>query len=298
MQQKIERLAGAQSIDALHADQLWMASYGLNGFRPSLRVLDQHNAVFLIPKRYAESQRSSVARRLLRREADKLEAYERDACERFDRVVWVTEEDRLALASFSASSHDSVIPIATDPTVQTRIRRTQPFRITFLGGLHWPPNAEGVSWFIDHVWPKVAAALPPAVLTLIGKQGRCRLRVPASTRRVEVTGYVTDPRRYLAETAVFIVPLRVGAGMRVKILDAWCWGLPVVSTAIGAEGLKASHGNNLLIADDAEAFTTAVVDAFGNRRLAQRLADAGRATVEMHYDWRNVYRAWDAVYGS
>jgi glycosyltransferase involved in cell wall biosynthesis len=261
-------------------------------------VLDQHNAVYLIPKRYAENQRSPIARTLLRREADKLEAYERDACERFDRVVWVTEEDRRAVSSPSSSRHDSVIPIATDPTLQTRLKRSQPFRVTFLGGLHWPPNLDGVSWFLEHVWPKVAVALPSAVMTLIGRQGRGRLPLPARARRVEVTGYVSDPHRYLSETAVFVVPLRAGAGMRVKILDAWCWGLPVVSTTIGAEGLQAKPGENLLIADDEEGLARAVISAFGNRRLAQRLAEGGRATVETHYDWRHVYRAWDAVYES
>ena len=274
MEQRLERLAGDRSIDALHADQLWMAPYGLNGVRPPLRVLDQHNAVFMIPRRYAEYQRNRIARSFLRSEADKLEAFERHACEGFDRVVWVTEEDRRALDSKPASRHDAVIPIATDPELQPRVERTRPFRVTFLGGMHWPPNREGVSWFLDNVWEQIATAVPSAVLTLIGKQGRRPLSVAAGTHRVEITGYVGDLKRYLAETAVFIVPLRSGAGMRVKILDAWCWGLPVVSTTLGAEGLKATPGENLLTADDAESFANAVVKALRDRRLARRLADA------------------------
>jgi glycosyltransferase involved in cell wall biosynthesis len=232
----------------------------------------------------------------LRLEANRLQAYERDACDRYDRVVWVTEEDRRSLTSSSCARRDSVIPIATDPTQQRPLRRIRPFRVTFLGGLHWPPNAEAVSWFANTIWPRVARALPPAVLTLIGKHGRTPVTVPPNLPRVEIAGYVSDPERLLAETAVFIVPLRAGAGMRVKILDAWCWGLPVVSTAIGAEGLKASHGDNLLIADDADGFSDAVVTAFSNRHLAQRLADGGRSTVEQHYDWQRVYKAWDEIY--
>jgi glycosyltransferase involved in cell wall biosynthesis len=169
--------------------------------------------------------------------------------------------------------------------------------VTFLGGLHWPPNLDGVSWFVNNVWPRVSRALPLAVLTLIGRHGRGP-KLPAHAHRVEVTGYVSDPQRFLAETAVFIVPIRSGAGMRVKILDAWCWGLPVVSTTTGAEGLRAEHTRNLLIADDAESFATAVVQVFSDRRLAERLVECGRATVEEHYDWQHVYRAWDTVYAA
>lgn len=300
MRQRLEQMAASRSYDALHADQLWMASYGMNGVNPGLTVLDQHNAVFMIPRRLAEHHESRFARTLLRNEAVKLEAFERDACRRFDRVVWVTEEDRQALVQpgEDRGSRDSVIPIATDPIANGLIKRSHPFRVTFLGGMHWPPNMEGVSWFVKNVWPRVARAVPSAVLTLIGKQGSKELSYLQDAPRVEVTGYVADPQRYLSETAAFIVPLHSGAGMRVKILDAWCWGLPVVSTTVGAEGLKAMDGENLLIADDAEAFAASVINVIQNQRMATRLADNGRSTVEKHYDWKHVYQAWDQVYQS
>jgi glycosyltransferase involved in cell wall biosynthesis len=300
MRDKLHQVAASRSFDALHADQLWMAPYGMNGVNPGLRVLDQHNAVYLIPRRMAEHHPNRVARTLLRNEAVKLEAFERDACRRFDRVVWVTEEDRKALATTGENrgGRDAVIPIAIDPAIQAVIKRPQPFRVTFLGGMHWPPNMEGVSWFVEKVWPLVARAVPSAVLTLVGKEPSRKAPSLEQAQRVEVTGYVADPHRYLAETAVFIVPLHAGAGMRVKILDAWSWGLPIVSTTVGAEGLKATHGENVLIADTAEAFADSVIGVLRNRRMAQRLADNGRSTVEMHYDWKNVYRAWDQVYQS
>jgi glycosyltransferase involved in cell wall biosynthesis len=181
--------------------------------------------------------------------------------------------------------------------MQPRVHRERPFRITFLGGLHWPPNGEGIAWFLDKVWPRVADAVPSAVLTVIGKGGERAVQRPYEARRVEVTGYVEDPRRYLSETAVFIVPLLSGAGMRVKILDAWCWGLPIVSTTIGAEGLRAIHDDNLMLADEDHAFAQAVIHIINDRRTARRLADQGRETVERYYDWRTVYQAWDKVYG-
>jgi glycosyltransferase involved in cell wall biosynthesis len=244
----------------------------------------------------AEHQRNPVARGLLHHEAGKLAAFEREACETFDRVVWVTEEDRRAvLKSAATGSRHSVIPIAADPAAQPRINRTKPFRVTFLGGMHWPPNREGVSWFLDSVWPEVARRVPSAVLTLIGKDGFAPATA-AAHERIAVTGYVADPQRYLEETAVFIVPLHAGAGMRVKILDAWCWGLPIVSTTVGAEGMHAVNGENLLLADDPSSFGDAVVRVMQDAPAAQRLIDGGRSTVETRYDWRRVYRAWDEVY--
>jgi glycosyltransferase involved in cell wall biosynthesis len=298
MRDTLRRLTGARSFDAIHADQLWMAPYGMQSDLPiGLSVLDQHNAVFQVPRRMAEHHRNPAVRALLHGESARLEAYEREACRRFDRVAWVTDEDRRAvLRDEDRGRRDSVIPIAVDPAARPRMIRSRPFRVTFLGGLHWPPNREGAAWFLERIWPRVAQALPAAVFTVLGRDGAKALPRAHQQRRVEVTGYVNDPRPYLADTAVFVVPLKSGAGMRVKILDAWCWGVPVVSTTVGAEGLRAVHDDNLMLADTEEAFADAVIKLARDRRVAGRLADSGRATVERCYDWRKIYTAWDGVY--
>ena len=294
MAQLLGRLLDRGSWDAVHADQLWMAPYAARCSNVPLTVLDQHNAVFRVPERLAANERNPLAKALLRREAAKLAHFERDMVERFDRVVWVTEEDRAAFPPCARGARDdAVIPIAVDPTASQPIARQRPFRVTFLGGIHWPPNAEAVRWFAERVWPAVTAAVADCVLTVIGKGSPGRFR---DTSRIAVTGYVPDLHPYLAETAAFVVPLLTGAGMRVKILDAWCWALPVVSTSIGAEGLKGVHGENLLIADDPDAFADHVIRILRDGREADRIARNGRATVETLYDWRKVYCAWDSVY--
>jgi glycosyltransferase involved in cell wall biosynthesis len=363
-----------KSFDVVHADQLWMAPYALqardprSAIRDPRLVLDQHNAVFQIPRRLAQHETNPLKRALLALEGRKLASYEVEACRRFDHVVWVTEEDReavnskqctvnskqLLMAARMASRedesragavgdrpervftgqlalsgrrsaisdqrsamHDLVIPIGVDPEAQPVIeRRPDAHRVTFLGGLHWPPNAEGVLWFAREVWPRVLQQVPNAVLTVIGKnppKGLSRIadrrsriayrnspftiyHSPFTIHNAEVTGYVDDPLPYLQETAVFIVPLHAGGGMRVKILDAWCRGLPVVTTRVGAEGIWVCDGENGLLADTPEAFAQAVMRVLREPALAACLAAGGRRTVETHYDWRNVYRAWDAVY--
>jgi glycosyltransferase involved in cell wall biosynthesis len=143
----------------------------------------------------------------------------------------------------------------------------------------------------------VHSQVPRARLTCIGKQPPQRIQALHGRGNVEILGYVEDLRPLLAETAVFVVPLLAAGGMRVKILDAWCWGLPVVSTAIGAEELAVRDGENILIADAPQAFAAAVVRLLTRPQVANRLRLAGRRWVEQRYHWRREYRAWDQVYG-
>jgi glycosyltransferase involved in cell wall biosynthesis len=298
METCLQRAMTRQSFDALHVDQLWMAPYAARCARGPLRVLDQHNAVFKVPARLAISQRNPVVKALLTREASKLESYERSTFEAFDRVVWVSDDDREAFApnDGTPAARHQVIPIAVDPEHQRPVDRPRPFRITFVGGAHWPPNAEGVRWFVERVWPAVADADPECVFTVIGKGTLGQLRHTEHRSRIDVTGYVPNLDCYFGETAAFVVPLQAGAGMRVKILDAWCRALPVVSTTIGAEGIRTRDGDNVLLSDSPEAFAENLTHVLQDPVLARRLAENGRATVEAHYDWRRTYRAWDEVY--
>lgn len=299
---KARAIAQSGAFDAIHADQLWMAPYALAARdaatepRPQL-VLDQHNAVHLIPQRLAESAGGLPARLLLRREAQLMSRYERETCRRFDDVVWVTAEDRdaVGLPDPPAGPRSHLIPICVDPQGTPVIERVaRPHRVTFLGGLHWPPNAAGIVWFAREVWPRIRAACPDAVFTVIGKSPPAEL--DGRVEGIEVTGYVDDPAPYLAETAVFIVPLHAGGGMRVKILDAWTWELPVVSTTIGAEGIAGRDDESLLIANTATDFAAAVQRLISDTQLASRLANCGRAVAGQRYDWQITYSAWDAIY--
>ena len=305
-------LAGnaAAPFDAVHADQLWMAPYAqlVRDAAPSrpLAVLDQHNAVYLIPGRLAADEHNPLKRGLLALEARKLARYEAAVCRRFDRVTWVTHEDFAAVQHLPAPAGEpdaaplpnaGVIPICADPAATAPIdQRPDARRVTFLGGLHYPPNAQGVRWFAEQVFPQVLAQAPDAVLTVIGKQPPPLdgLGIPAAN--LDVLGYVDDPAPYLAETAAFIVPLLAGGGMRVKIVDGWTWGLPMVSTSVGAEGTAIAPGENILLADTPADFAAATVRLLTRPDVGRRLRDAGRCTAEQAYGWRSVYRAWDRVY--
>ena len=293
-------------FDAVHADQLWMAPYALLLHKwqkePLQLVLDQHNAVFMIPERMAGDDPNPLKRLLLALEAKKLARYEVEICRRFDHVTWVTKEDYIAVTNqangFGPMPNDGIIPICGDVVGEPPVRRSSKAnRLTFIGGLHYPPNSQGVCWFAEHVFPAILAKAPDAILTIIGKQPPLQLKqmdIPATN--LDILGFVPDPADYLAETAVFIVPLLAGGGMRVKIIDGWKWGLPIVSTTIGAEGIMAEPGQNILIADTPAAFADAVLSLLDSREQADTLGHNGRQWLEEHYDWQKVYRQWEAIY--
>lgn len=301
----------AGGFDAVHGDQLWMApylqhvytlSFHLHGTHPT-RVLDQHNACYMIFRRLAEGESNPLKRQLVRLEAHKLARYEARVCADFERVVWVTREDYAAVAAAAGQGtpvvNSGVIPICIDTAAQPPLpRNPNGRRVTFLGGLHYPPNAQGVLWFAEHVFPKVLAQAPDAVLTVIGKQPPAelaQLNIPAAN--LDILGYVDDPRLYLADTGAFIVPLLAGGGMRVKILDAWCWGIPIVSTTVGAEGIAAAPGQDILLADRPDEFAAHVVNLLQTPLLRDTIGKGGRCSAEQKYDWQHIYRSWDSVYG-
>lgn len=306
MRRLLASLVAENQYDAVHADQLWMAQYALlakeffPGTEAPMMVLDQHNAVFLIPRRLAAENKSILERALLGLEGKKLAVYETEICRKFDQVVWVTDEDRQALARHDGRINGPTIPICVDTEAEPPLERQDGAkRVTFIGGLHWLPNSQGVTWFANEVWPLIQAQVPEAVLTIIGKSPPAALRTAAEQETsIEILGYVSDPKPYLAETAAFIVPLHAGGGMRVKILHAWKLGIPVVSTTIGAEGIFYGNGRDLIIADNAQSFAESVTCLLRDSTLALNIGQAGRKSVETYYDWRKVYPAWDAIYGS
>jgi glycosyltransferase involved in cell wall biosynthesis len=321
MVDQIKRLITSSSFDYVHVDQLWMAQYGLlarqvaKNEKPCI-ILDEHNACFQIYQRLAENEKDPFKRWLWAREWPALQRFEVQACAGFDRVITVTEEDRRILQGLvndagndgtndQAEKGFNTIPICVDvDAIQPVIPKKGGQDVLHLGTMFWMPNIEGVLWFTRQVWPIVHQRFPQATFNVVGKNPPASIQALADTSSqgsgsgVVVTGYVADPQPYLENAAVFVVPLLSGGGMRVKIVDGWRWGLPIVSTTIGAEGIHYRDGENILIADSPEDFSRAVIRVLAEQDLAQRLRQNGRQWVKEHYDWRNVYSAWDAVYSA
>lgn len=302
----------APAYAAVHADQTAMAQYALfaRSQQPGLRlVLDQHNALFQLVRRQADDERSAWRRGLWHAEARRLVRYETELCRQFDHVFSVTGLDRRTLLDLlppaeaaTAAGRFTAVPICVDPAAQPLLPlAAHSQQLIFLGTMFWPPNIEGVLWFVAEVLPRIVAQRPDVHFVVAGKNPPPAVQALAAPgapfcRHITVAGFVADPRPLLSQSAVFVVPLKAGGGMRVKIVDGWLWGLPVVSTTIGAEGLEIRPGENILIADDSEAFAAAVLRLLSHPDLAQNLRVNGRRWVEERYDWRTVYRQFDTVY--
>ncbi|MFZ2487723.1 MAG: glycosyltransferase family 4 protein [Anaerolineae bacterium] len=311
----LDRLAQTTSFDLVHADQLSMAGWGQRavaaaaraGKRPAT-LLDEHNAIYHLTERMA-AEDSGLRRLIAQREAHAFRRYEKDMVRRYDAVLTVTEEDRgLLLDLFdqperaALAEKFTVVPICVDPAqtapvIHSPLSTNDPApTMLHLGTMFWPPNVAGVLWFAREVLPQIWRQLPNARFVVVGKNPPPEVQALATDPRIIVTGYVADPQPWLAEADAFIVPLHSGGGMRVKILDAWLWGLPIVSTTIGAEGISLHAGETILLADTPHDFADAVQRVLSDSQLNQQLRQAGRRWVEETYAWPVVYRRVDAVY--
>lgn len=307
MRRLLADLAHASPFNVVHADQISMAQYGLAAAqaKPVPRTLiDMHNAMYLVLERLAAQERNPLRRAFVRREARAMARYEASVCHAYDAILTVTPEDRdYLLALYPQDQRDDIarkmtpIPICVDPVETTPVTHLPgPPTILHLGTMFWPPNAQGVLWFARDVLPLVWEQVPEARFVIVGKDPPPEVVALAADPRIQVTGYAPDPMPYLEAADAFIVPLHAAGGMRVKILDAWLWGLPIVATPIGAEGIACRDGEDILIAADAPRFAAAVVRLLLDAGLNERLRRQGRAWVESRYAWQVVYRQVSRVY--
>ena len=296
----VDRLSAQNAFDVVHADQLNMAQYALR-LGNLRKFLDTHNASWLLYKRLAETKGHSPQKWLLNREWRLLWEYEGCMVREFDTILAVSEFDKAALAQTAGeSSKITVVPIGIDvedlPLLQ---RRSSTENVVFVGTLYWWPNIDGVLWFIREVYSRIRAKRPQVTFDVIGaRPPRQILRLEKEETGIKVRGYVEKLGPYLERARAFVVPLRAGSGMRVKILNAMSSGVPIVSTSLGCEGIVAEHGRHLLMADTAEDFAENTVRLLENPRLGDQLAQNARKLVESTYDYRLACQTIERLYVS
>jgi glycosyltransferase involved in cell wall biosynthesis len=315
----VKRIVETEKVDAIHADQLSMTIYGLpyssheiqaedsaGLARPAL-IFDAHNAVWTIVKRMQENTRWYL-KPILSLEARRVKRYEGRVVREFDYTLAVTEPDRLALQEAVKSAgngrdncepHYCVVPIAVDThQLQPVSRQTDSLNIMTMGTLHYPPNADGVRWFAKDVFPLVRQRVPQATLTIVGKNPppdflQLQEQHPGE---ITVTGYVPDLTPYMEKAAIMVVAVRAGGGMRVRILEAFARGMPVVTTTVGLEGIDARPGEEVLVADSPADFADAVTRLLRDQDLQAELGVKGRYLAEQRYDWQVVLGKMEEIY--
>jgi len=298
MRAALDELRATTHFDVVHADQLNMGQYALP-FKDSRTVLDLHNALWVLYKRLSETlPLTKPMKYILTRDWRLLKRYEGELCRAFDAVTAVTDEDRRWLVEAGAGADMPVIPIAIDTDEQAQVaRRPKSPHIIHIGTMYWPPNIDGITWFLDEIYPRIKQEVPDVRCTLIGARPPASIVERAQTDpSLTVTGYVEDPLPYLADSSMMVVPLRAGGGMRVKILNALSQGIPMVSTTVGYEGIAVNDGEDILIADDPQAFADASVRLLTDTALNKRITRNGRRTAEALYDYRQACKPLDAIY--
>jgi|LSQX01.1.fsa_nt_gb glycosyltransferase involved in cell wall biosynthesis len=289
MQDAVNKAIDAFKPDVIHIDHLQMAQFvDFNG--PYKTVLDNHNVESQIIQRVAQTADNALVRAYAAMEWPKLRKYELEACRNADLVLMVSEQDVESLMALDPDIKNVyAVPIGVDIDHFQPIKRVAGSRnILSIGTMHWPPNVDSMLYFYRDILPLVCEQASDCHLTIAGQKPVDSIRALSDDPRVTVIGYVDDDKKLSEDCGVFIVPLRSGSGVRVKILNALAMGLPVVSTSIGAEGLAVESGKHLMIADTEAEFARAIIEILNNPQLADDLGANGRRLVCEKYSWERV----------
>lgn len=273
-------------------------------------VLFQHNVESEIWRRHAATADNPVKKMIYRMEFRKMLRYERAAVRKFQHVISVSANDRSIMMQWVDADRVTVVPTGVD-LAQYRPDSTEsapansdpnPLApsaplITFVGAMDWEPNIDAVEYFCAEVWPAIKAEVPRARFRIVGRNPGRRVQRWASHSNdgsIEVTGRVPSVVEHLRQSAVVIVPLRIGGGTRLKIYEAMATAKAVVSTTVGAEGLDVHHGRDVMLADDARSFAQAVIMLLRDPELRRRYEKAAAETAA-RYDWPAIGERFSEV---
>jgi glycosyltransferase involved in cell wall biosynthesis len=300
MRTMVRQLLEEEHIDVLHVDQLNMMRFVPPDWRGTV-ILDEHNAVWQVVERLHKGTSNPVGRWILGREVRLMRQIEGEACQRAQVVLAVSEHDQQALYEVAGESVTiEVVPITVDAERFTAIweaRDPQPERLFTIGTMFWPPNSEGVIWWLRAGYEHLRMLCPGVTYDIVGARPPQALKTLAEQcAGVSLHGYVADVVPFWTHATVLAVPLLSGGGIRVKILEAMAMGVPVVSTTVGCEGLEVQDGVHLLIADTPKDFARACAAVLQDKELAHKLAQNAHQLILERYDAKIALRPLDLAY--
>jgi glycosyltransferase involved in cell wall biosynthesis len=284
---KLRDLTAQQHFDLLICDFL-QPSLNFRGIRGIPTLLFQHNVEHVILRRYCDSAANRIMRFFWWLQWLKMERYEGLACRRFNTVITVSETDKTILEKKYAINNVYSVPtgIDTDYYVPGK-EAVEPESLIFTGSLDWLPNEDAIFYFSREILGKIKEQFPKVTLAIVGRNPSKRLLTALKTYpEIRVFASVPDIRPYVYPHGVYIVPLRIGGGTRIKIYEAMAMGKAVVSTTIGAEGLPVTHRENILLADQPMEFAATVIDLLGNKDKREALGRAAREFVVRNSSWQ------------
>jgi glycosyltransferase involved in cell wall biosynthesis len=301
----VRDFASAHPVDVWHCEWTPYAQVLRSAFREDLTSVRwtamAHNVESLIWQRYAQAETNPLKRWYIRRQTQKYEKFEQWAFNAATRAIAVSHEDaRLMQTQFGVERAD-VVENGVDVEYfkpQRDVDR-DPANLLFLGSLDWRPNLDAISLLLGEIFPRVREKVPEATLSLVGRRPPewLKLRV-AGIPGVRIFADVPDVRPFLAKCGMMVVPLRIGGGSRLKILEALATETPVISTRVGAEGLHLTPGRDLVVTDTLTEMIEAILTAIQRPNEIQETAENGRLRALGRYSWKPLAEQLEGVWHS
>jgi sugar transferase (PEP-CTERM/EpsH1 system associated) len=296
--ERIEQVLAHHSIDLVHMDMLALGLYrGMLKDTPV--ILTNHNVESLRFYRWIAKERNLFAKSFLFYQYLKLKQFEKRICPAFNQCIVVSDYDKTYLKNLCGMDNFVVIPNGVDihyfKPDSVAVRKN---RMVWVGGMTGPYNSDAVNFFIEKIWPVIKYEAPEATIDFVGAGPPQRLRDKASQdESVKVLGFVSDIRPIVRRASVFVAPIRIGSGTKIKVLNAMAQAKPVVATTVAAEGIDVIPGENILVADDPEEFAKKVLYLLRNEKIAREMGERARELMEKKYSWdiisENIHRIYE-----
>lgn len=297
MSAAVENALVSASFDVLHCDSISVVpTIPLHVRIP--KVFNAHNVEALIWERYVENERRPWVRMVLRSQLAKVARFESRLPGLFDWCVTVSHEDRIEMQRRYGAERIAVVPNGVDPDYYAPLPDPNEPALTYIGSLDWRPNQDAICWLLETVWPLVRREIACASLSIVGRRPPEWVRRLCNRPGVTLHADVPDIRPYLGSASITVVPLRIGGGSRVKILEAMAVGRCVVSTSIGAEGLDVVNGRDIVIADEPARFARECVALLRDPARRAALARSARCLVESRHSWQTIARSLEDAWHS
>jgi len=286
------------NIDMIHCDHLHMAQY-VQDVTSIPKIIDEHNIETDIAKRFIKHNSSLIKRvSVFLLQYRKLLKYEPSVCKHFNRCLTVSELDKAYIEKMAPEAQVRVIPNGVDlDYFKSQDKETPQKALVFTGAMDWIANEDAMLYFCNDILSLVKVKIPDIKLYIVGRNPSAKAQKLSKGRTdVIITGKVKDVRPYIVKSSVYIVPLRIGGGSRLKILEALAMKKAVVSTSVGCEGLNVSHEKNIIVADTPEAFARRTIGLLENKKLREQMGEAGRRLVEAQYGWDAISKRLCRIY--
>ena len=285
--QKFKELVATGTFNLVHYEMFHTAQFHTEARLPG--VLSQQNVDSAIWRRLCRETVNPFYKFAYWTQQLAFQRYERVLSPKFDAVTCTSDIDATVFERHCRADVIEIIPNGVDIThYQPDVSSEVPAHLIYIGSMDWYPNEDAVGFFADEVLPRIQERVPDVRFSIVGGNPSARVQKLAERKGVVVTGRVPEIKPYFAEATVFVVPLRIGSGTRLKILEALAMGKAIVSTSVGAEGLDLKDGEEIFIADEPTAFADAVTRLLTDTSLRRRIGGNGRARVERDYDWRSI----------